>query len=218
MFKIAITQRVYDNPTYTETRDALSQDWTMYLQNLIPGGIILPVPNSLPNSTDWLSATEPDAIVLSNGEDWTGHSNRDHVEKELYKCALAADLPILGVCRGLQVINLQHGGKFIDDVQAQTGTNHVGPHDISILDKTFVDMLGTDQLQVNSFHNAAVLMAGLSTELRAFAQCGDVIEGLFHPAKKVLAIQWHPERQGNGGPHINRMIKNFMMGTWSWLS
>jgi gamma-glutamyl-gamma-aminobutyrate hydrolase PuuD len=183
MKKILVTQRIADNPTYVERRDALAHDWSV----LFAAYDILPilVPNAATDPSAYLSL-DATGLLLTGGDDMGPASQptlRDATEFRLLEGALARKLPVFGVCRGLQVLNRHFGGQ----VETSLPEPHVGDHDVT-LDNGAVQ-------RVNSFHNQGVVTAGLSPQLRAFAQTGGgVIEALRHPSLPVTAVQWHPER------------------------
>jgi len=131
--------------------------------------------------------------------------DRDRVEIAMLHLALERRLPILGVCRGLQVINVALGGALFEDIAEQRPDslkhdyspgyprNHLAhPIDIQI-DSLLAQVLGLQQVEVNSLHHQAVhrLAGGLNPT--AAAPDG-VIEALELPDYPFgLAVQWHPE-------------------------
>ncbi|MCH9277038.1 gamma-glutamyl-gamma-aminobutyrate hydrolase family protein [Bifidobacterium amazonense] len=128
---------------------------------------------------------------------------RDAMEGTLLNIALERDMPMLGVCRGLQFMNAALGGTLYQDLP----TEHPGPvdhdmkppydavqHQVSILPGTPLhDLLGTDGLGVNSRHHQAV--ERLAEPLRPMAVSEDgLIEAAWMPSKRfVWGVQWHPE-------------------------
>lgn len=196
--RIAITQRVIENQHYPERRDALSHDWLQYIARLLPDATLLPVPNQPQGATAWFDAIKPDALILSNGNDWQQSPERDDTEKQLLARARRQGLPTLGVCRGLHVINILSGGQLEPDIVAATGANHIArEHGVKLITPAFKTLATTDSLTVNSYHAQGVLQQGLAPDLTAFALSEDgIIEGLHHKHEAILAIQWHPERAG----------------------
>jgi putative glutamine amidotransferase len=181
--KILVTQRIADNPTYAERRDALAHDWA----TLFATYDILPilVPNAGRDPGAYLSLGAS-GLLLTGGDNLgaPGDSTlRDATEFRLLTGALAQKLPVFGVCRGLQLINRHFGGR----VDTTLPEPHVGDHDVT---------LDCDTVQrVNSYHNHGVTTSGLSPDLLAFAQTnGGVIEALRHRSLPIVAVQWHPER------------------------
>jgi putative glutamine amidotransferase len=128
-------------------------------------------------------------------------SRRDAFEIRLIRGALDRNLPILGICRGIQILNVAHGGT-IRDLRADKalsdhhgiGVDSFSAHDVTIVPGTHLaDAVGAGVHRVNSFHGQAVDQVG--SGLRASATADDgVIEGIERPDRAfVIGIQWHPE-------------------------
>ena len=107
--------------------------------------------------------------------------------KTLLKEALLTRTPILGVCRGLQLINVYYNGKLVR-IKGHAGTNHrlITQHSYNPFEFPS---------NVNSFHDFAVPRKFLGKNLIPLAHdTEDNIEAFYHPKDKVLGIMWHPER------------------------
>ncbi len=133
---------------------------------------------------------------------------RDAFELGLARAALEADLPLLGVCRGLQVMNVAAGGTLIQDIPSEI--NHPLAHQVdtplyaiaheawvapgSRLEEIMEEQLGGGEiLQVNSRHHQAAEKPGAGFSPSATAPDG-VIEAIEHSERRFcLAVQWHPE-------------------------
>ena len=108
MKKIAVSQRVEEIPDRDEIRDALDQRLVMFL--LTAGYLPIPVPNRLISQAsenewgtleNWLAQVNPEAIVLSGGNDLGTYPEREQTEKLLLNYAWNHQLPLLGICRGM---------------------------------------------------------------------------------------------------------------------
>jgi len=130
--------------------------------------------------------------------------SRDTVETTSVRVALDRRLPILAICRGVQVLNVALGGTLYQDVGSDPGTSlrhsQDGPrdqpsHKIAIEPASrLAETLGADEIEVNSMHHQAVKQLG--TGLRAVAWAPDqLVEGLelTDASRFVLGVQWHPE-------------------------
>jgi len=133
---------------------------------------------------------------------------RDAFELELARLAIESDLPMLGVCRGLQVINVAGGGTLIQDIASEV--NHPLGHQVdaplyAIAHEVWVtpgsvlahvmqeELVDGEVLQVNSRHHQAVDKTAAGFTVTATAPDG-VIEAIERPASRFcLAVQWHPE-------------------------
>ncbi len=210
--KIAITQREVESDNRSkEARDALSQDWVVYLEQLVPGCLIYPIPNRLFNVVDWLQSLCPDIIILSNGNDWGKSPYRDKLETKIVDWAFKQKIHLLGVCRGMQVLNVLGNGIIEQKISEHTSEKHVAvAHSIILLDTPINEFNSTCDVFVNSFHNLGVIHDGLSHNYIPFAQDNDgVIEGFYHPKLPVLAIQWHPERKGGSKEFNSTLLSRF---------
>ena len=206
---IAITQRVVENQTYPERRDALAHDWAHWLGNAFPDGKWVGVPNQLADIDGWIGRIDPSVLVLSGGNDLGEADDRLRTETRLLEWASAADRPVIGVCRGLQMVNHHHGGS----VRRVDG--HVGvEHDVTLQGRAG-DWLDRSHLRVNSFHRNAVTLDDLADDLDpiAIAKHGSgapVVEALVHRSRPVLGLQWHPERPHPGHRHTATLISGFL--------
>jgi len=126
---------------------------------------------------------------------------RDDFDIRLLERAMAADLPVLATCRGMQVVNVALGGSLIQHVPAVTGQLHFhndrwreGVHRVKIEpDSHLAEALGATEVDVNSIHHQAVDEAAPGTRAVAWAE-DDTIEAIEVPGSPhVVAVQWHPE-------------------------
>lgn len=195
---VAVTMRLANAQDYDEPRDAISHDWLRLLASL--GVTPVLVPNRAGDANAYLHRLGVQAVLLTNGDSLgprTGEaggpapSARDELEWALLDSACDLGLPVLGVCRGLQAINVYFGGGITRDLAAATGENHVARmHTVTALPDGH-------RFEVNSFHGEGVLAHQLAEGLVASAQSmAGVVEALHHESLPVRAVQWHPERPG----------------------
>ncbi len=132
---------------------------------------------------------------------------RDQFEIDLFDAALRSNTPVLGICRGIQVINVALGGTLIQDVATEhPGASDIGHrqherdledwqvgHTVSATSEALSRSLATRTLGVNSFHHQAIRDLAPGLEPVAFSPDG-LIEAVVMPAAPdVFAVQWHPE-------------------------
>jgi putative glutamine amidotransferase len=132
---------------------------------------------------------------------------RDEYEIALVRAALAADLPLLAICRGLQVLNVSAGGSLVQDIPSQVGTvvAHQVPapkdaiaHDVSVSPGSrLADLVGgaivDGRLPVNSRHHQSVQGVAPGFVVTSVAPDG-IIEALELPGVRFcVGVQWHPE-------------------------
>jgi len=129
---------------------------------------------------------------------------RDATEAALVEEARARGLPVLAICRGIQILNVALGGTLVQDISSQCGTDighdEDGPrdsrsHEISVEPGSLIaGALGAEHLSVNSFHHQSVKRVADGMRVTARSPDG-VIEGIESTDKRwwVMAVQWHPE-------------------------
>jgi putative glutamine amidotransferase len=129
---------------------------------------------------------------------------RDRLECSLIAEALERDLPILAICRGMQVLNVQHGGTLVQHLEPverhrqQPNDKSVSAHCIEIAPGTKLARIAGVEIrrEVNSRHHQAVARLGQGLVVSATDPRDGVIEAIERPDKRfVVGVQWHPENQ-----------------------
>ncbi|MDP9222792.1 MAG: gamma-glutamyl-gamma-aminobutyrate hydrolase family protein, partial [Actinomycetota bacterium] len=126
--------------------------------------------------------------------------DRDNAEMLLLEAALRRDLPVLAVCRGMQLLNVSRGGDLIHHLPDVTGADthrqrpgHFAEHDVTIAPDSGLGRLVGDRGSVRSHHHQGI--AGVGRGLREVAWADDsTIEGIEDPQHKfAIGVLWHPE-------------------------
>ena len=210
--RLAITQRVVVSETYPERRDALSQDWAKYIAEIFSEAHLVPLLNRPESAVAALSALDIGGVILTGGNNLEDAPERDETESRVIAACRQRGTPLLGVCRGLQMLNVALGGTVEMNARVRTKTEHVAANHVVTLHGTpFVDLAGTAELEVNSFHDCAVFGDGLAPRCEAFALASDgVVEGFRHASEPILAVQWHPERPNPASDFDRGLITRFL--------
>jgi putative glutamine amidotransferase len=135
------------------------------------------------------------AAPLPNGSE-TFDIRRDELEFAVLEEFLRAGKPVIGICRGMQVINVAFGGTLWQDLPSQYGTSHSAPEGKPPLEHKVSFSGGRVEL-VNSYHHQAADKPGRGIVIAA-KSCDGVAEALEHESLPIRAVQWHPEK-GCGG-------------------
>ena len=174
-----------------------------------------------------------DGIIITGGEDinpllYNDTSNlkvcgdidhrRDTLEKKLFDYAFENKIPLIGVCRGMQMINVASGGSLYGDIPSEIGTevihrnNGEVMHEIALTESCpLIFPEGQDTFMVNSWHHQGLknIPDGINVVARSFDGLPEAIyiDEKLHPF--MIAVQFHPERLGSDNPIHKRMRKSF---------
>lgn len=138
---------------------------------------------------------------------------RDDLELRLLARAHAAHLPILGICRGLQVINVGLGGRLLQHIEGHrpASTLPLVPHLVSPISGTqLARICGPEEFSVNSHHHQAVTDELLGEGLQVSARVDGLAEALESPSQWIVAVQWHPERAEEVSEPARRIFPAFV--------
>lgn len=167
----------------------------------------------------------PDIHPVLFGEDM--HQNcgqtcplRDTPEMELVRLAAAQDKPVLGICRGVQAMNVALGGTLYQDIPSQTASRlchaqkppySIAVHRVQIERESLLyQVLEEESVLVNSMHHQAVKTPAPSLTVAAVAPDGG-IEALWRPENRFfLGVQWHPECMYASSRESGRLFQAFI--------
>jgi len=191
--RIGITQRVESVTSYQEIRDCLDQRWHALLELL--GITPIPIPNNLKEIEYWLDVLALDGFILTGGNDLASLSDssntsyeRDLTEFAILEYARVNFLPVFGVCRGLQIMNVFLGGEL------ERMSNHVAKRHSIQSEPKEPDF--SSIINVNSFHEWGLPIIKLADQLKACVYDNDsFVEAARHKNLNWVGVMWHPERE-----------------------
>lgn len=222
MIKIGVSACFFhpdlDRATFgPKTLSYLENDMAAYVArpNVMP--ILIP---ELPKAEKLAMVKEMEGLVLQGGSDlapetygeqpigrWLGDRIRDEYELELMELFLDAGKPVLGICRGFQVMNAYYGGTLFQDIETQRpeSIKHRDAieydrvhHAVRFAKDSFMEKLYADEKNpmVNSVHHQAVKDLGKGLIPQAFCPEDEILEAFIHESAepgKIMGVQWHPE-------------------------
>lgn len=204
MKRIGLSQRVADPTEHGEIRDCLDQCWTGILESI--GMAPIPLSNAVSDVAAYLDSLGLDGVILSGGNDPAAlpeavnpTPGRDRTEDAIVDYCTSNGVPVLGVCRGMQFLNLKLGGTL------RRVSGHVAErHSITTGDESRI---------VNSYHNWGIAPDDLAPDLVADATDEDgFIECFRHATLPIAAIMWHPEREAPYAESDKRLMHGFFSG------
>ncbi|MDR0326021.1 MAG: gamma-glutamyl-gamma-aminobutyrate hydrolase family protein [Oscillospiraceae bacterium] len=143
------------------------------------------------------------ASFLENGSETTDIP-RDRLEFAVFTDFFSLKKPILGICRGMQVINVALGGTIWQDLPSQCGLVHAAPEGAPPMAHTVV-FAGGREYTVNSYHHQAIRLPGRGLAVTAHSGDGTA-EALEHETLPIRAVQWHPEKGGFGMEYLLKRL------------
>lgn len=194
--RIAVSMRRVTSE-YGEEREALACDWGRFIKAVLPGCIWAPAPSLTDEKDlqDFLDGFGFDGLILSGGEDWGLNPERDAAETGMFNWARSNMVPVLGVCRGAQVLNRFMGGG-LSPVSGHRAVRHL------------VEADGI-RFEVNSYHNQGLPLRDLAPGLTPLAQAEDgSIEAFTLNDMPATGIIWHPERESAVSDFDRNLILN----------
>ncbi len=147
---------------------------------------------------------------------------RDQMEDALIRAAIAADKPLLGVCRGMQSLNVALGGTLHQDIHAEHSPDSLAhvqgrpfdmpAHMVDVVEGSLLAAcVGAPRLGVNTIHHQSIAELGRGLIVSAISPDDGVIEGIELPGKRfVVGVQWHPEHMWRTRPHSRRLFSAFV--------
>lgn len=199
MKNILISQRHDYFKELNETREGVDTRLLELVTSL--GFMPLQVSSSLNKEMlfNLLNNLEIAGIILSGGHDIGVNPSRDTLEGQLLMLSIESGIPVLGICRGMQYINIHQGGTLT------RVKNHLRTKHNLIGDKRF------NGITVTSYHNYAIYSQGIGMNLQPIAWTSDgVVEALEHKGRRWLGVMWHPEREKlMKNQHSDYILKHF---------
>lgn len=187
---VAISQRVDQIADRDERRDALDQRLVEFL--VAADYLPVPLPNVLGDGvSEWLTVIQPRAIVLSGGNDIRLCLTRDATERAMLVYAKNHRLPVLGICRGMQMMAYWLG------VELKYVTGHI---------KSRHRLHGVITGEVNSYHAFSLASCPEGFEVSARSEDGE-IEAIRHRSLPWEGWMWHPEREEDFAAHDLQRIR-----------
>lgn len=132
----------------------------------------------------------------------------DEIQFKMMEKAEKESKPVMGICRGMQLINVYFGGNLIQDLSCGIFHKKANPekyHQINTVEHTFMEELYGKKTMVNTRHHQGLGILGKKlTACASWQDEGEVIEAVIHESLPILGVQWHPETMAVAGNEKQR--------------
>lgn len=206
-----------------------------YIKAVLEAGgipIIIPVMEEEGKMEDYLDIV--DGIIFTGGEDVSSlyfneepikevsstDLDRDKSEMELFKLAYEKNIPMFGICRGLQLINIGLGGDIYQDLfkavpdaigHVFTKNAHEGHHTIKVeKDSILYEAFGKETLVVNSIHHQSIRKLAENLKVTSTASDGIIESAEANDGRHIYGVQWHPEAMGMKYKEFYKLFECFI--------
>ena len=198
---IGITMRVTEASNYNEKRNSIAFDWANYMLNNFHDVKWMFLPNIGEEIINYIKSWHINAFIITGGDDIGMYSIRDKTENKILEYANEKRMPLLGVCRGMQLIHLFYGGRIIKGNSNFINLHRSTQHEI---------LIGNKLRKVNSYHENQLEEKTISKRLSIIARSikDESVEGI--KGNNVLGLMWHPERSSSIDVWEKEMIRSFL--------
>lgn len=199
--RIGISMRITEATNYVEDRNSIASDWSQYLMSEFPEYKWIFIPNIEEKAIDYFRQWNLNALFLTGGDDLGKYPKRDNTEFTLLKMAVEDNIPVVGICRGMQLIHVFFDGK-IDQGKEEFQRTHINKkHSVTFQ---------AEKYETNSFHSNKINEDSLHKDFKIISRCEEdlTVEAIEKPG--VLGLMWHPERATPYQKWNSTYIKEFI--------
>tara|TARA_B100000700_G_C14870926_1_gene773390 strand:+ start:246 stop:896 length:651 start_codon:yes stop_codon:yes gene_type:complete len=196
---VGITVQNINHPNYSEKGHYLNVRWQDFAE--ASGFTLIPL-TSVSLADQMIREKYIQAIILSGGGNLSKNFynknllkkntnsidlHREIIEKRLIKYSLEINIPLIGICRGMQALAMYFGSQLYR-VEKHVKTRHVLDYHCPVLEKNIIR-------KVNSYHDYGVMDADVPKGFKIHVKYLNTVEQMIHDNQKMLGIMWHPERE-----------------------
>ena len=196
--------RVTNALSYHEPRDTIAQDWPRYINYLFPEANYFFIPNIEEDAVNYCKKNNINLLILSGGDNIGLSEKRDNTELALLKFMISNKIPVIGICRGMQLIHHYLEGDIVKGNDIFINEHRATKHKVRIENEI---------ITVNSYHSLKIDELSLNFDLSILARniSDDSIEAFIGP--KILGLMWHPERDVHFSTYTKQLIIKFLLGS-----
>lgn len=201
-YNIGITMRMTNAQGYDEPRDTIAHDWPKYISYLFPNENYFFIPNIEKSAISFCKKKNINLLIISGGDDIGLFEKRDKTELILLEFMIQNKLPVIGICRGMQLIHYYFGGIINKGNKDFVKKHRATEHEITIKEEI---------IKVNSYHNCIIDEATLHRNLSILARNTNDNSIEAFEGKQLLGLMWHPERDLQFSAYTKQLITKFLL-------
>lgn len=198
LIRIGLTMRGQWLSEREEYRDSLDRRWANFMRDTIPECQWLSLPSLGEATLQYAIDMGINGLIFTGGDDVGTDKLRDVTEQTLFVEAVKQAWPVLGICRGMQALNLMAGGALCK-VENHVGRRHEICTDLEIF-------------AVNSYHTNGIDRMGLAADYSALATSDSEVFIEAFRGLNVLGLMWHPERDKSPSAITKKWIRELFLG------
>ncbi len=202
-YNIGLTMRMTKAQGYHELRDTIAQDWPKYIDYLSPKANYFFIPNIEEKAINYCKKNNINLLILTGGDDIGLFEKRDKTELILLKFMIDNNLPVIGICRGMQLIHHYFDGKIERGDTTFIEEHRATEHEI---------VINSEIIKVNSYHNSRIEESSLHANLSVIARNSNDRSIEAFKGENLLGLMWHPERDLHFSKYIKQLITKFLLG------
>jgi putative glutamine amidotransferase len=201
-YNIGLTMRITNAQGYNEPRDTIAQHWPRYMEYLLPEANYFFIPNIEDKAASFCEKKNINLLIITGGDNIGLFEKRDKTELALLEFMVSKKLPVIGICRGMQLIHHYYGGNIINGNNSFLKEHRATDHKVVIKGET---------VKVNSYHNCKIEETTLSSNLSILATNVNDSSIEAFVGEKLLGLMWHPERDIQYSKFTKQLIIKFLL-------
>lgn len=206
--RLGISLRVVETKEYREPRDTIAHDWFGFLNRLGYEWVL--IPNLGEDVIDYIKKLGINAFILTGGNDIGESPVRDETETKILEYASDKRLPLIGICRGMQMIQSYFGGLLS---KITDGSHIAKTHDVVFTENIKNIFSKNQKWLVNSFHGQKIDADSMSGDFIPLAHSNDGhIESFRHSVLPIYGLMWHPERMNPIRDEETKLFRSIFNG------
>ena len=202
MFKFGVTTRITSATSYDEPRDSLAHDWGSFFKREFPNNLWVAIPNLGEDAVHYFRSHSLNVLILSGGDSIGVTPIRDKTEIALLDYALKNEIPVIAICRGMQLIHSYFGGKITTGDEKFISIHRTKQHNVITEEGNVVCL--------NSYHNNVIVEKTIHKSLSIIARCelDNSVEAFRR--KGLIGMMWHPEREMKDYNWSTNILRTFL--------